>query len=95
MSQPNPGTIKVDRSEFRERFEQLLDQVTRDGTHLTIEEDGQPVAVLSPPESEKRRQARTRFLKRVEQAQKRANLSAEEAESLADEAVRAARGQSA
>jgi PHD/YefM family antitoxin component YafN of YafNO toxin-antitoxin module len=81
----------VDRSEFQAQVEQLLHEVTHEKIRLTIEEDGKPVAILTPADVDERERARGRFLDQVEEMQRRANLSEEEAERLADEAVRAAR----
>lgn len=58
-----------------------------DKIQVTIEEVGEPVAVVTPIEAHRRRLARHRFLSKVEKTQQRVNLSAEEADALALEAV--------
>jgi PHD/YefM family antitoxin component YafN of YafNO toxin-antitoxin module len=94
MSQANPAENTVNRTEFQEQVEKLLNEVTHEKIRLTIEEDGQPVAVLAPAEFDERRRARSRFLRQIEEMQRRANLSEEEAEQLALEAVQAVRSRS-
>lgn len=89
MSQRETKTVS--REEAQDQFQELLDQVTRDKTPITIEVDGNPVAIMTPFEYYERRQARRRFLDMVERAQRRSNLSAEEADELAREAVESAR----
>lgn len=93
MEQPTPIVMTVSRDEAERRFEELLRQVTNDKIQITIEEDGEPVAVVTPIDEHRRRQARHRFLSKVEEIQKRMNLTAEEADELAREAVQAVRRQ--
>ncbi len=94
MNQSNPAAKSVSSDEAQRRFEELLQQVTRDKIHLTIEENGTPVAILTPFEDHARREARRRFLGLVEEIQTRADLSADEADDLAREAVAAVRAHS-
>lgn len=91
MSLSRPPIKTVNRREFQEQFEQLLNEVTHDNLELTIEEDGRAVAVLTPANVDERREARRRFIEQVDEMQQRASLSEEEAEELALEAVEAVR----
>lgn len=95
MCRSNPATKTVSREDVQDHFDELLQQAARDNVYLTIEENGRPVAVLTPFDLHERRQARKRFLEMVEEIQEQANLSADDADELALEAIRAIRNRSA
>lgn len=78
--------------EARRQFGQILRDVSGKSTHYVVEYHGEPVAAVVPihvhEQWERRRNA---FFDRLEAAAGRANLSPEEADALAEEAVRAVR----
>lgn len=95
MSQPESTMKTVTKAEARRQFDQLISEVASGRTSLTIEEDGKPVAVVLPVDQDaQRRAARKRLMTTIREMQETANLSPEEAEELAREAVRAVRAAS-
>lgn len=95
MSHPNPISRTVSLEDVQDHFDDLLQEAARDNIQLTIEDKGRPVAVLTPFELHERRRARQRFLEMVGNIQQQSNLSADEADELALEAVEAIRSQPA
>ena len=90
------ATMKtVSKAEAQAQFEQLLREVASGRTSLTIEEDGEPVAIVLPFDQDaRRRAARERVMATISEMQATASVSPEEAEELAQEAVAAARAAS-
>lgn len=87
------ATMKtVTKAEVQQHFEQLIREVASGLTSLTIEEDGQPLAVVLPFDPDaRRRAARGRVMTTLREMQATANVPPEEAEELAREAVEAVR----
>ena len=82
--------------EVGRRFDEVLDDVAGNGRRsvYVVEREGRPVAALIPIAIyEQWKRDRDAFFQQMEAASQRANLSPEEADRLADEAVRWARGQ--
>ncbi|MBI3943582.1 MAG: type II toxin-antitoxin system Phd/YefM family antitoxin [Chloroflexi bacterium] len=78
--------------EIRRNFGKILQEVTAKGDSFIVERHGEPVAAVVPIEVyEQWKQARSAFFDKIRAASERANLSAEEAETLAAEAVEAIR----
>lgn len=78
------------------RVDEVLDDVAGNGRRSVylVERDGQPVAAVVPIAIyEQWKRDRDAFFARMDAAAQRANLSPDEADRLADEAVRWARGQ--
>lgn len=92
MTAHNPASKTVTKAEAQARFDEIIAQVAAGEVELTIEEDGRPIAMLVPFDlSARQRVARERIRLAFEEMQEAANLSPEEAEDLALEAVRAVR----
>ncbi|MCL4531596.1 MAG: type II toxin-antitoxin system Phd/YefM family antitoxin [Actinobacteria bacterium] len=76
----------------RRQFGKILQEVAARGDRYVVERHGEPVAVVVPLEVyEQWKRSRAAFFDRIRSASNRANMPAEEAASLADEAVQAAR----
>lgn len=92
MAQRNPQTRTVAAKEFDPQTRQLIKEAGQGKIHLTVEEDGEPVAVIMPLESAQEwSAARQRFFDSIREMQATANLTPEEADELAREAVEAVR----
>jgi prevent-host-death family protein len=78
----------------RRQFGQLLDDVMANGDRFVVERNGKPVAAVVPIALyEQWKRSREAFFERWRQAAERANVSPEEADALAKEAVSAVRHQ--
>ena len=78
--------------EARRNFGRILQDVVACGDKVIVERHGQPVAVVVPVEVYKQwQQKRQEFFDTMRIAAERANMSPEEADELAAEAVRWAR----
>ena len=78
--------------EIRRNFGRVLQEVIARGDKYVVERHGDPVAVVVPVEVyEQWKRSRDRLFEQIRTAQERANLSPEEAEALAQEAVQAVR----
>lgn len=83
---------RIPAFEARREFGKLLQNVTARGDTYVVERHGEPVAAVVPIEVyEQWQQQRSAFFKRWRQAAETANLTPEEAEALAREAVQAVR----
>jgi prevent-host-death family protein len=92
MAQVDPTTKTIAASDFEPQVRQLIKEAGRGKFHLTVVEDGEPVAVIMPLESAQAWAAeRRRFFDSIREMRVAANLSAEEADELAREAVEAVR----
>lgn len=82
----------VSAFEARRQFGKILQQVIAKGDAYVVEKHGEPVAAVVPLEVyEKWKREREAFFVQVRQMQARANLSPDEADDLAEEAVKAVR----
>lgn len=82
----------VSAFEVRRGFGQMLQDIVARGDKFVVERHGTPVAVVVPIEVyEQWKQSRERFFETLQLAQTNANMTEEEAEQLASEAVNAAR----
>lgn len=80
----------------RRQFGKILTDVLTHGDRFVVERDGQPVAAVVPIEVyEQCKKVRSVFFARARAAAQRANLSPDEADQLAEEAVRAMRAANA
>ncbi len=78
--------------EARRHFGKILQEVAARGDRFIVERHGEPVAAVVPIEVyEQWKHARAAFFDKVRAAAERADLPGPEAETLADEAVRAVR----
>jgi antitoxin (DNA-binding transcriptional repressor) of toxin-antitoxin stability system len=78
--------------EARRQFGQITQDVAAKGTIYIVERHGQPVAAVVPMHIvESWHQEREQFFDQLEDIQRRANLSEQEAEALAAKAVAASR----
>ena len=78
--------------EARRSFGRVLREVLANGERFIVERHGEPVAAVVPIEVyEQWKAARGAFFARIRAASERADMSPNEAEVLADEAVRAVR----
>ena len=76
----------------RRQFGKILQEVLAHGDRYVVERHGEPVAVVVPVELyEQWKRSRVVFFDRIRSASERAALPAEDAASLANEAVRAVR----
>lgn len=76
----------------RRNFGKVLQDVLAHGDRYVVERHGEPVAAVVPIEVyEQWKAARNAFFDRIREVAERANVPADEAEELADEAVKAAR----
>ena len=95
MRETAPTMKIVTKAEAQQRFEQLLSEVASGMTSITIEEHGEPLAIVLPFDQDaRRRAARARVMTTLSKMQATANVSPEEAENLAREAVEATRAAS-
>jgi prevent-host-death family protein len=79
-------------AEIGQSFGQVLQQIEAKGDKFVIERNGQPVAVIVPLEIyEEWKRHREAFFAKVREIQERIDLSPEEADLLAEEAVKAVR----
>ena len=78
--------------EARRRFGKILEEVSRSGSHFVIERHGEPIAAIVPlrvhEEWERRRRE---FFDQMREISERVNMSPEDADALAEEAVHAVR----
>ncbi len=82
----------VSAFEARRQFGKILQQVIAKGDAYVVEKHGEPVAAVVPLEVyEQWKRERTAFFEQVRQIQARVNLSPNEADELAEEAVQAVR----
>ena len=83
---------KVTVDEARRNLEELLDELASNNGELLIELDDGSVCVVLPLDAyDRKRLARESFFGLMEEAARNANMDPEEADKLADEAVRWAR----
>jgi prevent-host-death family protein len=82
----------VSAFEVRRGFGQMIQDILAHGDKFVVERHGTPVAVVVPVEVyEQWKQSREHFFEMLHIAQANAEMSEEEADELAAEAVRAAR----
>jgi prevent-host-death family protein len=85
------GAAEVDRS-----FGQILEDVADRGDRVVVERQGQPIAAVVPIDVYNQwKRAKADFFERMGQAANRADLTAEEADRLAAEAIAAVRAEPA
>jgi prevent-host-death family protein len=85
------GAAEIDRS-----FGQILEDVADRGDRIVVERQGQPIAAVVPIGVYNQwKRAKADFFERMGQAGSRANLTAEEADRLAAEAIAAVRAEPA
>ena len=78
--------------EARRQFGSILQDVTARGDEFVVERHGEPVAALVPIELYERwKRQREEFFAQMHEIAARSNLTPEEADALATEAVQAAR----
>jgi prevent-host-death family protein len=78
--------------EARRNFGKILQEVMVNADNVVIERHGEPVAVVVPVEVYKQWQrSRQTFFRKLQEMAEQANMSPEEADELAAEAVRWAR----
>ena len=94
MSQRSMTTKTIAVSELDPETRQLVRDAGEGKIHLTIVDNGDPVAAIMPLQMAREWEAeRQRFFDTLRDMQAAANLTPEEAEALAREAVEAARSQ--
>jgi prevent-host-death family protein len=80
--------------EVRRQFGRMLSDIVSRGDRYVVERHGQPVAVVVPLSVyEQWKRSREAFFDQMEAAGRRANLTPEEADAAADEAVAAVRAE--
>jgi prevent-host-death family protein len=78
--------------EVRRSLGRILQQVAANGDRVVVERNGQPVAAMVPIDVYNQwKRSRAEFFERMGQASKRANLTPEEADWVAADAVAAVR----
>lgn len=78
--------------QVRRSFGRILQEVAAKGDRVVVERHGEPVAAVVPIDVYNQwKRSRTEFFERMRQAADRADLSPEEAEQLAADAVTAVR----
>lgn len=78
--------------EIRRNLGKVLQDIAARGDRYIVERHGEPIAAVVPVEVyEQWKRSRNRFFEQLRRAQENANLSPEEAEALADEAVQSIR----
>lgn len=83
---------KVGAFEVRRNFGKVLQDINARGDKYIVERHGEPIAAVVPMEVyEQWKRSRSRFFARLQRAQENADLTPEEADALAAEAVKAAR----
>lgn len=94
MNQTNAATKSIAVSELDPELQQLVREAGAGKIQLTIVDDGNPVAVIMPFQSARDwSEDRQRFFDTLREMQMTADLSPEEADELALEAVKAVRAQ--
>lgn len=79
--------------EVRRSFGRILQEVAARGDRVVVERHGEPVAAVVPIDVYNQwKRSREQFFERMSRASERANLSPEEADQLAADAVKAVRG---
>lgn len=92
MSSPNTTTRTISAAEFDPEIRRLIREAGEGSIQLTVVDDGNPVAVILPPQSAQEWSTdRQRFFDTIREMQATANLTPEEADELAQEAVEAVR----
>src|SRR5215212_2632310 len=95
MNIPPLGQIMektVGAFEVRRSFGRILQEVAAKGDRVVVERHGEPIAAVVPIDVYNQwKRSRSEFFDRMRQASERADLSAEEADQLAAEAVKAVR----
>jgi prevent-host-death family protein len=82
-------------TEARKKFSDIVEQVQHQGDTYLISRYGKPAAAVVPVEVyENWQRQREEFFDLIRNLQKEANLSSEQADQIANEAVAAIRGQS-
>ena len=82
--------------EARRQFGRILQEVLGRGDKYVVERHGEPVAAVVPIEIyEEWKRSRAAFFEIMERAARQANLTPEEADALAEEAVQAVRREAA
>ena len=80
--------------EARRNFGKILNQVTATGERFVVEKHGEPVAAVVPIKIyEQWKREREEFFAQMEEISQEVNLSPQEADRLAAEAVKAVRAQ--
>ena len=80
--------------EIRRNLGKVLHDIAARGDKYIVERHGEPVAAVVPVEAyEQWKRSRSRLFEQLRRSQENANLSPEEADALAEEAVEAARAQ--
>lgn len=78
--------------EVRDSFTRILDEVSGNGDRVVIEHDGEPVAAVVPIDVYNQwKRSRGELFDHIRQVSERADLTPEEADQLAADAVRAVR----
>ena len=78
--------------EVRDALTRILEEVSSNGDRVVIEHDGKPVAAVVPMDVYNQwKRSRADFFDRLHQASERADLTPEEADQLAADAVGAVR----
>jgi prevent-host-death family protein len=97
MSTLSTGKIMektVGAFEVRRSFGRILQEVATKGDRVVVERHGEPIAAVVPIDVYNQwKRSRSEFFERMRRASERANLSPEEADQLAAEAVKAIRAQ--
>lgn len=92
VPQPDDKLVTISASSLDPEIRRLVLEAGAGKIQLTVVEDGNPVASIAPPESVQEWSAdRQRFFDTIRDLQKTANLSPEEADELAMEAVESVR----
>lgn len=92
------GRVIVEKTvgafEMRRSLGKMLQDISARGERYIVERHGEPIAAVVPVEVyEQWKRSRNRFFEQLRRAQSRANLSPEEADALAEEAVRSVCGE--
>ena len=83
------GAVEAGRS-----FEQILQDVATNGDRVVVEQEGEPVAAVIPIDMYNQwKKSRADFFARMREVSARANLTPEEADQIAAEAVAAVRSE--
>lgn len=86
---------KIAAFDARRNFGRILQEVLSRGDRYVVERHGEPVAAVVPLQVyEQWKRARQAFFARVRQASEQAQMSAQDAEMMAEEAVRVIRAAS-
>lgn len=85
-------TKQIGTAEAGRRWTEVIEDVSGKDTHFVVENDGEPVAAVVPIRVfERMKRERKDFFEGLREMAERANLSPEEADALAEEAVQAIR----